>query len=146
MAHAYNSTLIHCVFSTKERRPFLSAEIRPRVHAFIGGIARQLGCPALTVGGPADHAHILISLPATLALAVAIQKIKANSTRWIHDTFPSRRDFAWQEGYGSFSIGVSQQAATVAYINSQDEHHARVDFVAEWNAILKKHGIPAAVR
>jgi putative transposase len=141
MSHAHNSTLIHCVFSTKQRAPSLTPDIRPRIHEYLGGIARHLGCPALAIGGTADHVHILLSLTPAVALADAMMKIKANSTRWLHETLPLHATFAWQEGYGAFSIGVSQVPATVAYIRRQEQCHTRIDFAAEWNSILKKHGL-----
>jgi REP element-mobilizing transposase RayT len=141
MSHSHNSTLIHCVFTTKHRDASLTPDIRPRIYEYIGGIVRHLGCTMLAIGGTADHIHLLLSLTPTVALANAMMKIKANSARWIHDTFPAHHTFAWQDGYGAFSIGVSQRVTTVAYINRQEQHHRRIDFAAEWNAILKKHGL-----
>ncbi len=94
---------------------------------------------AVAVGGVEDHMHVLLSLPGTMPVSKAVQLIKAGSSKMIRATFtPS---FAWQEGFGAFSIGISQMKATVAYIHNQREHHRRVDFKAEWAAILKKHGI-----
>jgi REP element-mobilizing transposase RayT len=87
-----------------------------------------------------DHVHILLSLPATLALATAMREIKSGSSRWMHES-AAQPDFMWQEGYGAFSIGRAQVAATLAYIAGQEEHHHRRDFQAEFIAILKKHGI-----
>jgi putative transposase len=98
----------------------------------------------MRVGGIADHVHILLRVPSTMTVASAIQKLKANSSRWIHRTFPEKKGFAWQEGYGAFSVGISQMADTVAYIDGQEKHHANHDFAAEWSAFLKKHGIPLA--
>lgn len=96
---------------------------------------------ALAVGGIEDHAHLLLSLPTTISIAQAIQQIKGGSSKWIHETFPERRDFAWQEGYSAFSIGVSQVEDTVSYIRSQAEHHRRKTFQEEFLAFLKRHGI-----
>jgi putative transposase len=137
--HSYNSILVHCVFATKERRPLISSDIRPRLWEYLGGTARQLGFKALAIGGTADHVHLLLSVPAKVALATAVQKLKANSSRWAHESL--NREFSWQEGYGGFSVGVSQQADTVAYINHQEQHHRRVDFGSEFEAFLKKHGM-----
>jgi putative transposase len=94
----------------------------------MGGIAREHGMKALAVGGVEDHAHVLLSLPTTVTIAQALQLIKGGSSKWIHDTFPEHCDFAWQEGYGAFSIGVSQVAGTVSYIQSQAEHHRKKTF------------------
>jgi putative transposase len=107
----------------------------------MGGIARERGMRALAVGGVADHAHILLSLPTTISIAQAIQLIKGGSSKWIHDKFPEHRDFAWQEGYGAFSIGISQVDGTVSYILFQVEHHRRKTFQEEFLAFLKKHRI-----
>jgi putative transposase len=96
---------------------------------------------ALAVGGVVDHVHILISLPATLSVARAIQLLKGNSSKWIHETFPSRAPLGWQEGYGAFSIGVSGIEATKRYIRNQAEHHRKRTFREELQAMLRKHGL-----
>lgn len=140
MPPTFSSLLFHCVFSTKDRKAAIGAEIQPRLWAYIGGIAREHGMIALAVGGTSDHAHVLLSLPPTLEMANAMRQIKAGSSRWMHET-AGEPEFAWQEGYGAFSIGKSQVAATVGYIRSQREHHAKRDFQAEFLAILRKHGI-----
>lgn len=95
---------------------------------------------ALAVGGAADHVHMLISLPATISVAKAVQLLKGNSSKWIHETFSEMRSFEWQEGYGAFSVGVSAIDATVAYIRNQAEHHRKRTFREEFNAVLRKHG------
>ena len=139
MPHSYVSNLIHCVFSTKARRRLIQPEFEGRVWAFMGGIARTNGMRALAVGGIEDHLHVLLSLPGTVPVAKGVQLIKAGSSKMIRATFT--RDFEWQEGYGAFSIGVSQVKATVAYIKNQRAHHKRVDFREEFRTFLKKHGI-----
>jgi REP element-mobilizing transposase RayT len=97
---------------------------------------------ALAVGGVADHVHSLISLPATLCVAKALQLLKGNSSKWIHETFAHMRSFNWQEGYGAFSIGISGVEATTTYIRNQEEHHRKRTFIEEFKAILHKHGFP----
>ncbi len=139
MAHSYSSCLIHYVFSTKERRKSISSEMRERLWAYIGGIASDHGMRATVVGGTDDHVHALISLPATLSVAKAIQLIKGGSSKWIHDTFPTHGDFAWQEGYGAFGIGVSGLTSTIAYIKAQEEHHKTRSFEEEFLAFLDRH-------
>ena len=96
---------------------------------------------AIKVGGVADRVHLLVSLPSTLSVAKAVQLMKGNSSKWIHETFPEQRDYRWQEGYGAFSVGVSGQDATIAYIENQDEHHRRKTFDEELKAILKRYSI-----
>jgi len=142
MSHSYTSSLFHCTFSTKGRRRQITADLQDRLWPFMGGIARQNGMTAMAIGGVEDHAHLLLALPATLAIAKAIQLIKGASSKWVHETFPQHRAFAWQEGYGAFSIGVSQVDRTVAYIQSQAAHHRRRSFQEEFLAFLKKNRIP----
>lgn len=141
MAHSYVSSLYHCVFSTKERQPMIVAEFRDRLWAYMGGIANENRMKALSIGGVVDHAHILLSIPSTMAISKALQLIKGGSSKWIHETFPRHRGFEWQAGYGAFSIGISQVATTRVYIESQEEHHRKQSFQDEFRAFLKKHGI-----
>jgi REP element-mobilizing transposase RayT len=140
MSHTYCCSLFHCVFSTKERRKTIVSEIQPRLWAYMGGIAREHQMKALGIGGVEDHVHILLSLPSSISIASAMQIIKSASSRWMHETCVMQ-DFEWQEGYGAFSIGWGQVPATLAYIASQQEHHRKRDFQAEYIAFLKKHRI-----
>jgi REP element-mobilizing transposase RayT len=130
------------VFATKSREPLLTAAIRERLFRYLGGIARANGIRTLAVGGVADHVHILLSLPATMSVAKAMQLLKGNSSKWIHETFPTLRQFAWQEGYGAFSIGVSGTKETCEYIRDQEEHHRTRTFREEVIAFLQRHGLP----
>jgi len=139
--HSFNSCLIHCVWSTKNRASFLDSDLRQRLWPYLGGIARENKMKAIAVGGVADHVHLLVYLPGTLSVAKAIQLLKGNSSKWIHETFPKLADFAWQEGYGAFSIGVSGVEATAAYIRTQAEHHRKRTFREEFAAMLRKHGL-----
>ena len=137
MSHTYVSALVHCVFSTKNRRNLIKPEIQGDLWSFIGGIARKKGFKALAVGGTANHIHALLSLPATMSLAKAMQLVKGASSHWMNE----KHDFAWQEGYGAFTVGISQKAETIAYIQSQAEHHRKRSFEEEFVAFLKKHGV-----
>jgi REP element-mobilizing transposase RayT len=141
MAHSYTSSLYHCIFSTKGRRRFIDEELQARLWPFMGGIARKNRMKAMTIGGIADHVHILLSIPSTLSIAKAVQLIKGGASAWVHEIFPRHRAFAWQEGYGAFSLGISQVDRTIAYIESQREHHRRKSFQEEFLAFLKKHHI-----
>lgn len=132
---------MHCVFSTKERRKLITPEVQSRLWPFVGGIARENQMKALAVGGVEDHVHLLLSLPATLPVAKALQLIKGGSSKWVHETFPDVRTFAWQEGYGAFSVSVSHVPDTIAYIKGQAEHHRKQTFEDEFRAFLRKHGI-----
>jgi putative transposase len=139
--HSFTSCLIHCVWSTKCREPYLNADIRARLWPYLGGVAKQNQIRALAIGGTSDHVHILVSLPSTLPVAKAVQLLKGNSSKWIHETFPRLHSFEWQERYGAFSIGVSGVDKTKAYIQSQEEHHRRHSFRDEFTAMLCKHGL-----
>ncbi len=138
MSHTYTCNLLHCVFSTHERR---ADELQPKLWAYIGGIARQNEMKALAVGGIRDHVHILLSIPAKIPLAKGIQLIKAGSSKWINDNNAGPRAFSWQEGYGAFTVGISQVPTTIQYIQSQAEHHRKRSFQDEFAAFLKRHGI-----
>ena len=141
MAHTYTSQLMHCVFSTKERRAMIPPELQERLWPYLGGIARENKMKALSIGGVEDHIHILLSLPSTLSISKAVQLLKGGSSKWIHDTFPEHGLFSWQEGYGAFSLGLADVDRTIAYIENQAEHHAKYDFKAEFLSFLRKNGI-----
>jgi putative transposase len=141
MSHSYISNLMHCTFSTKERSASITSDLESRLWPYIGGIARENRMKALAVGGTADHVHALLSLPGMISFAKAVQLIKGGSSKWVHDSFPEFKTFAWQEGYAAFSVSASQVAKTIAYINNQKEHHRKRTFHEEFLDLLKKHGI-----
>jgi REP element-mobilizing transposase RayT len=141
MAHSYVNILIHYIFSTKNREKIIVPEIQDRLWAYMGGIARENNMKALSIGGVEEHAHAFLSLPATISIAKAIQLIKGGSSKWIHDTFPSLKNFAWQVGYGAFSVSISHINETIKYISDQKEHHRHKTFQDEYLAFLKKHGV-----
>ena len=141
MSHSFVSNLMHCTFSTKQRYPFIDSELESRLWPYIGGIARENRMKALAIGGTADHLHALLSLPGMMSFAKAVQLIKGGSSKWIHDTFSRHKKFAWQEGYGAFSVSVSQASKTIAYINNQREHHRRKTFEEEFIELLQRHGL-----
>ncbi|HEU5070483.1 MAG TPA: IS200/IS605 family transposase [Verrucomicrobiae bacterium] len=138
---SYVSSYHHCVFSTKGRRPLITAALQERLWPFLGGIARQNKMKAIEIGGVADHVHILLSIPATMAIAKALQLIKGGSSKWVHETFPEHREFAWQEKYGAFSVSESRVESVVEYIRGQEEHHRKTTFQEEFVALLKRHRI-----
>ena len=140
MPHSYVTNLMHCTFSTKERLPLIKPDLESRLWPYIGGIARENRMKALAIGGTTDHIHALLSLRATMSFAKAVQLIKGGSSKWIHDTF-SKYKFAWQEGYGAFSVSASQAARAIAYINNQKEHHRKRTFEEEFIDLLDKHGV-----
>ncbi|MBN8646178.1 MAG: IS200/IS605 family transposase [Planctomycetes bacterium] len=130
--------LVHIVFSTKNREPFILVSIALRLHAYLGGIARSRKCEPVAVGGVEDHVHLLIGVHPSIALADLVRDLKANSSKWMHDDV-GVRNFAWQSGYGAFSVSRDHAEGVTAYIRNQREHHATVDFKGEFLAFLDKH-------
>jgi putative transposase len=124
MANTYTSLHYHIVFSTKNRQPFLIETIRERLFAYLGGIARENRIKALEVGGVADHVHLLLSIPPTLAVSKAVQLVKGGSSHWLKETLPNMIDFAWQDGYAALTVGQSQLDEVRHYIRSQPEHQS----------------------
>jgi len=133
--------LTHVIFSTKERRPLLDADLKPRLFPYLGGIIHAHDGKALIINGPADHVHILAPLAAKHSLSDLMRELKADSTGWVHKNFPDKKSFAWQTGYGAFSVSHSNQVEVEKYIASQEEHHRRVSFQEEFVAFLRKHEI-----
>jgi putative transposase len=140
MSHTHYSILVHCVFSTKERRPLIPYDMKDRLWPYIAGIARQNQFKALAVGGMQDHAHALLSLPTAMPVAKAMQLIKGGSSKWINDHL-GRGSFAWQDGYSAFTIGISQLQNTIRYINTQEQHHGKMNFAQELEKMLARHRI-----
>ena len=141
MSHSYVSNLMHCTFSTKDRYPFIDADLESHLWPYLGGIARENRMKALAIGGTSDHVHALLSLPGMMSFAKAVQLIKGGSSKWIHDSFSRYKKFEWQEGYGGFSVSASQASRTIAFVNNQKEHHRKKTFEEEFLELLKRHGI-----
>jgi putative transposase len=135
MTHTYPIVLVHCVFSTKNRSTSIPDDLLEKLFMYFLGIGKDHGIPVRCAGGTANHAHLLIALPATVPLAKAVQVLKANSSRWLGE---HGFDFAWQEGYGAFSVSASNADAVRHSIEHQDEHHARHSFEDEFVSLLRK--------
>jgi putative transposase len=138
MPHTYSQNYLHVVFSTKERRKLITKEFQPKLWSYMAGIGRNNDFLVLANGGMEDHAHLLIQLPATLALAKAVQLLKGSSSKWVGE---HGQEFSWQEGYGAFSVSKSNINAVVKYIANQEAHHRRITFEDEFIALSEKHGI-----
>jgi REP element-mobilizing transposase RayT len=132
---------MHVVFSTNFRRPYLTPAIRHRLWPYLSGIARENDMNTFAIGGMPDHVHLLINIPPAVSISKAVQLLKGNSSKWLREVFPELRsqDFAWQEGFGAFSIGVSGIDDTVRYIQTQQEHHRTKTFQEEVELFLAKH-------
>lgn len=142
MPHSYCKDLFHVVFSTKDRMRYIDAAIRNDLHAYLGGILREIGGTALTIGGIEDHVHFLMSLPPEVAVSDCLRVVKTNSSKWVHERWPDREKFAWQSGFASFSVSASNEQAVRDYIATQEQHHRKVSFQDEFIALLRKHGVP----
>ena len=139
MPRSLTNLLTHVIFSTKGRQPSIRPEIKTRLFAYLGGIVREIGGKALIVGGASDHVHILLELPPTVALADAMRLVKTNSSRWLNENNGS--GFAWQMGYGAFTVSRSNVPAVSRYIAEQEKHHTKMDFKQDYIQFLKKHGV-----
>ena len=141
MANTYTALHYHFTFSTKNRRPWISAKIEERIWSYLGGIARKNKLKPLKIGGIEDHIHILLAAPPTMAPAKIAQLLKGGSSAWIHDEFPGLRDFGWQDGYGAFTVSRSGIPDLSRYIENQRKHHRTRTYKEEYLAILQRHGI-----
>jgi putative transposase len=139
MPQSLAKVLVHIVFSTKQRYPFLADKrIRDEMHAYLGGTCNELGCPVLTVGGFADHVHILCVLSRNVSMAEFVGDMKRGSSKWIKTKGKLLTKFAWQNGYGAFSVGQSEVDRVKEYIARQEEHHRKKTFQDEYRWFLKE--------
>jgi REP element-mobilizing transposase RayT len=145
MPSTHLSLHFHVVFSTKDRAPVIASPWRPRLHAFLGGIVNQLGGVPEAIGGVNDHVHLLIGLRATHRLADVLRELKAVSSRWVHEEI-GLKTFAWQEGYGGFTVGAAHCPAVQKYVASQEEHHRTRSFQDEYLEFLNRAGVVADER
>ncbi len=141
MTHKFANVLVHVVFSTKERRNLVPEQLQTKLRRYIDGIGANCRISVLAVGGMPNHVHILIALPSDISVAKAVQTFKANSSRWIGE---HGIKFAWQEGYGAFSVSASNRDSVKDYIKHQQEHHAKRSFEDEFIALLRKSGVAYA--
>jgi putative transposase len=143
MPQSLAKVLVHTIFSTKERRPFLrNAALRAEMHCYLGGILNQFDCESMIVGGVEDHVHLLLRLSRTRSIAEVVKETKRGSSLWIKERDAAMQDFAWQSGYGAFSIGFSQVATVRRYIAGQEEHHRRYTFQEEFRRMLARYEVP----
>jgi len=142
MPQSLAKILVHVVFSTKDRRPFLRDKtLRDELHRYIGGILNHHECQPVIVGGVEDHVHVLCALARPLAAAELIKEVKRGSTIWLKNKAQDLHDFAWQNGYGIFSIGFSQIQVVRQYIADQENHHRKISFQDEFRELLRRYEI-----
>ena len=140
MPQSLSRVLLHMVFSTKDREPFLSSSLRGSLHAYLIGVLRNLDCPSIQVGGSDDHVHLLMVLSRTRTIAGVAQEVKTSSSKWVKTQ--GVRAFAWQTGYGVFSVSESRVQEVVAYIQGQEDHHRYRSFQEEFREFLQRHQVP----
>jgi len=139
MAQTLTRLLVHAVFSTKNREAMIVGSVAAELHRYLCGIARNHESPVLVIGGMPDHVHLLISQSKNIALADLMMHLKKDSSKWMKTK--GIAEFAWQEGYGAFTIGESQVEALTRYIQTQAEHHRERSFQDELRTLLEKYGV-----
>ena len=141
MSHTFANVVLHVIFSTKDRRPLIDDVLRPQLFEYMGGIARNEFGKALLIGGTSNHVHGLLSISTDISIGQAMSKLKSLSTGWIHKMFAHAGDFAWQSGYGVFSVSTSKIQEVQRYISRQEEHHKTITFEEEFVKLLQRHGV-----
>jgi len=140
MSRTFTNLLTHLIFSTKDREPVIVPEIKSELFAYLGGLTRELKGKAYGINGTDDHIHLLISLPPSVSISEALRFIKANSSGWVHDKWP-QISFAWQLGYGAFSVSKTNAPEVLKYIGNQEYHHRKVTFKDEFVEFLRTHDV-----
>jgi REP element-mobilizing transposase RayT len=141
MPGTYSQILLHIVFSTKRREPWIAAEIADRLYPYMVGIVRAEKGVLYNGGGVEDHVHMYLRWRPDATISDVMRTVKARSSKWVHDTFPALGASAWQEGYSVFTVSKSQEGAVKTYIAGQHEHHKKEDFKSELLRMLRLHEI-----
>jgi REP element-mobilizing transposase RayT len=140
MSDTFSNLSVHVVFSTKNRIPMMTKRLRQRVFPYIGGIIKGLGGTVISIGGMPDHAHVVARLPTNMCVADFVRDVKADSSKWVNEQ-STDLEFAWQRGYGAFSISQSVVASVARYVRNQERHHRLRSFEEELKMLLTRHGI-----
>jgi REP element-mobilizing transposase RayT len=146
MSQSLAKNILHLIFSTKNRQPFLTVEVRPDLHSYMGGILRNCDSPAILMNSVADHIHVLFCLSKNVALKDVVEEVKKGSSKWIKTKGREFSDFHWQAGYGAFSVSQSIVLTVMRYIERQEAHHRKVGFQEEFRAFLTRCQIPVDER
>ncbi len=141
MPQSLAQVIVHLVFSTKNREPLLNVTIRPSLHAYLAAVTRNTGCECHRIGGVADHVHLAIGLSRTSTIAGLVEELKTSSSKWLKTQSPELAAFAWQRGYGAFSISPGNLEKLSSYIDGQDEHHRTRTFQEEYREFLVKYHV-----
>jgi putative transposase len=141
MSHTFANVVVHVIFGTKGRRPAIDDSFRLQLFEYMGGIVRNEIGQALIIGGTGNHVHGLLSIGTDISIGQAMSKLKSLSSGWVHKTFASAAGFAWQSGYGVFSVSCSKVREVEKYISRQEEHHRTISFEDEFQTFLQRHGV-----
>ena len=141
MSQSLSKIIVHVVFSTKNRMRSIDSAVKPRLHAYIATLGRDLGGEVYRVGGTDDHVHMALLLPRTMTIAKCVERVKALSSSWVKDSGKGCHDFQWQGGYGAFSVSQSGFSTLIDYIDKQEEHHSKMSFQDELRVLLRKYGV-----
>lgn len=141
MPQSLSSILVHLIFSTKNREPFISLAIESELHPYMATIFREHDSPSLIIDGTSDHLHMLFALSRTIAVADLVEEVKTGSSKWIKTKGSEFRNFHWQKGYGAFSVAQSNVEVVKRSIHNQKQHHRRVTFQDEYREFLKRYHV-----
>ena len=141
MPQSLSFNLVHVIFSTKDRRPYINDGVIKELHAYLAQIAREHNCECYRVGGVADHVHLAVRLSRTISIAKLIEELKKGSSKWMKTQSPDLRFFSWQRGYGCFSLSPKDLDKLISYIANQKQHHEKKSFQEEFREFLEKYGI-----
>jgi REP element-mobilizing transposase RayT len=141
MPQSLANVVLHLVFSAKDRVPLVGPVVRPKLHAYLATVVRSAGCECPRVGGTEDHVHLAVRLSRTITIAALVEEVKTTSSKWLKPQSSDLVSFAWQRGYGVFSVSPADLAALLTYIDGQEEHHRTLTFQDEYRTFLRKYGI-----
>lgn len=140
MNKTHSKIYIHFIFGTKNGNKFITPKIEKRLWSYIGAIGKRMGVRPIAIGGDQDHLHLLLSVPPNLSVSFIMQKLKGSSSKWMNDTFyTKKRIFRWQAGYSAFSVGHSQKQRVIDYIRNQKQRHKTVSFQEEHQLFLDRY-------
>ncbi len=141
MAGTFTFLGSHFVFSTKNRVPLIDNNIKDRLCAYIGGIIKEIDGILIEINAMPEHIHIYAYMPKAYSVSKFMEVVKSNSSKWVHESFPEKKEFGWQDGYGAFTVSKSMEDNVIQYIRNQQEHHRKVSFQEEFICFLDKLGI-----
>jgi putative transposase len=141
MPQSLTVLIVHLIFSTKGREPLIDAELEPHLHAYMAAVLKDMGGKAILINGMPDHIHVLTHFPPTVSVSDLLRNLKANASRRVHQTYPTRQSFAWQRGFAAFVVGPASVDDIRRYIANQEERHKTVSFQGEFRAFLRRRNV-----